>query len=143
MESWNGARAVLRGAERALEADGGLLGKDSAALLAAADGSRDADAAEFVDGFVGASLGADRRCVDCDTLGADWASISHGTLLCTDCAGRHRGLGVHLSFVRSTAMDKWSHTHLRRMELGGNEGEPRLPVSSGGLFTRLPPKLNY
>jgi len=52
---------------------------------------------------------------------ADWASVSHGTYLCMDCAGRHRGLGVHLSFVRSTTMDLWSTEQLRRMQLGGTQ----------------------
>ena len=32
-----------------------------------------------------------------------------------DCAGQHRGLGVHVSFVRSLAMDRWTPTQLRRM----------------------------
>lgn len=48
------------------------------------------------------------KCCDCPSLDTDWASVSHGTLICLDCAGRHRGLGVHVSFVRSITMDTWS-----------------------------------
>ncbi|CAE8709225.1 unnamed protein product, partial [Polarella glacialis] len=59
-------------------------------------------------------------CIDCGLPDADWASVSYGTYLCVDCAGRHRGLGVHLSFVRSTTMDIWSKGQLRRMQLGGS-----------------------
>lgn len=59
-------------------------------------------------------------CVDCSSPDADWASVSYGTYLCLDCAGRHRGLGVHLSFVRSTTMDIWTVDQLRRMQLGGS-----------------------
>merc|ERR1712194_42791 len=62
-----------------------------------------------------------QMCADCDASSADWASVSHGIYLCTECAGRHRGLGVHLSFVRSTTMDRWSQCQLRQMQLGGRE----------------------
>ncbi|KAJ2088511.1 Zn finger-containing GTPase- Activating Protein for ARF, partial [Coemansia sp. RSA 986] len=34
--------------------------------------------------------------------------------------GQHRGLGVHLSFVRSITMDKWTSEQLKRMQMGGN-----------------------
>ncbi|CAH8606156.1 unnamed protein product [Heterobilharzia americana] len=33
---------------------------------------------------------------------------------------KHRGLGVHLSFVRSINMDKWKELELERMKVGGN-----------------------
>jgi len=62
-----------------------------------------------------------RCCVDCARPDADWASVSIGTYLCMECAGRHRGLGVHLSFVRSTTMDVWSSEQLQRMNLGGTQ----------------------
>lgn len=48
------------------------------------------------------------KCCDCPSLDTDWGSISHGTLICLDCAGKHRSLGVHVSFVRSITMDTWS-----------------------------------
>lgn len=37
----------------------------------------------------------------------DWASINLGTLLCIECSGIHRSLGVHVSKVRSVTLDKW------------------------------------
>ena len=48
------------------------------------------------------------HCCDCRSLDTDWGSISHGTLICLDCAGKHRSLGVQVSFVRSISMDSWS-----------------------------------
>ena len=36
------------------------------------------------------------------------------------CAGVHRGLGVHISFVRSISMDAFKAAEIERMRLGGN-----------------------
>lgn len=93
--------------------------------------------------FFGDRCAADRMCVDCEGLDAEWASISHGTYLCTECAGRHRGLGVHISFVRSITMDRWSDDQLMHMQLGGNTKFRRFiqsaaPPSPGGMGTPAP-----
>ena len=65
-------------------------------------------------------LKGNRVCCDCSSFDVDWASVSHGTLLCLNCAGKHRNLGVRVSFVRSIYMDTWSPLQLETMLQGGN-----------------------
>lgn len=60
-----------------------------------------------------------KYCADCDAKGTlnsfpiiyssgpRWASWNLGVLLCIRCAGIHRGLGVHISKVKSLNLDSW------------------------------------
>merc|ERR1712194_255640 len=125
-KSWMAAQSLLHASE-------GLLSRNPVPVETPSCSSRtacaDVDEEETITAevvvqatiFFAMRRGDEKLCVDCGEGDADWASVSHGTSLCTDCAGMHRGLGVHLSFVRSTNMDRWGAKQLSRMQNGGNQ----------------------
>uniref|UniRef100_A0AAY4CWW2 Arf-GAP with coiled-coil, ANK repeat and PH domain-containing protein n=1 Tax=Denticeps clupeoides TaxID=299321 RepID=A0AAY4CWW2_9TELE len=67
------------------------------------------------------SLPGNERCCDCGQADPRWASINLGILLCIECSGIHRSLGVHCSKVRSLTLDTWEPELLKLMcELGNS-----------------------
>ncbi|KAJ2855770.1 hypothetical protein J3B02_001991 [Coemansia erecta] len=60
------------------------------------------------------------RCVDCGLSGPEWAAINLGVLMCIECSGIHRSLGVHVSKVRSVKLDNWEPELMHIMQRLGN-----------------------
>jgi len=66
------------------------------------------------------ALPGNDECADCGSSLPTWASVSNGILVCLACSGQHRGLGSHISFVRSLDLDSWRPDQVASMMMGGN-----------------------
>ncbi|KAL5230661.1 hypothetical protein ABZP36_029437 [Zizania latifolia] len=78
-------------------------------------------------------------CADCGASEPDWASLNLGALLCIECSGVHRNLGVHISKVRSLTLDVrvWEPSVINLFQSLGNKfvnkiWEEILPSSRNG-----------
>ena len=44
-------------------------------------------------------------CAECERDSPEWVSLNLGCLVCIDCSGVHRSMGVHISKMRSLTLD--------------------------------------
>lgn len=61
-----------------------------------------------------------RSCFECTNRNPTWISLTYGIYLCLECSGEHRRKGVHLSFVRSVELDRFTPEQMAQMAVGGN-----------------------
>ncbi|GMH63781.1 hypothetical protein TrRE_jg8203 [Triparma retinervis] len=66
------------------------------------------------------TLPGNAACIDCEAPDTSWCSLTYGVLMCLNCSGKHRGLGVGLSYVRSINMDSFTSPEILQMLEGGN-----------------------
>lgn len=63
---------------------------------------------------------ANPECVDCGAKDPDWASINLAVMMCIECSGIHRAMGVHVSKVRMRPMSVTMSVGRRIESFGGN-----------------------
>lgn len=61
------------------------------------------------------------RCADCGRASPEWAIINLGCLVCIECSGIHRSLGVHISKVRSLVLDQLEPVNMSILLRLGND----------------------
>src|ERR1700744_2663417 len=66
-------------------------------------------------------LPVNKYCADCKISDPRWAVYNFGIFVCIRCAGIHRGLGTHISKVRSVDLDTWTPDMVYAMEQSGNQ----------------------
>ncbi|NWU12190.1 ASAP1 protein, partial [Cephalopterus ornatus] len=63
-----------------------------------------------------------RECCDCSAPDPSWLSINLGILICSECSGIHREMGVHRSRIQSLSLDKLTTSELLLARNIGNSG---------------------
>uniref|UniRef100_A0A8C3SUN8 Un-named sa1614 n=1 Tax=Chelydra serpentina TaxID=8475 RepID=A0A8C3SUN8_CHESE len=61
-------------------------------------------------------------CCDCSAPDPTWLSINLGILICIECSGIHREMGVHHSRIQSLSLDKLATSELLLAKNIGNSG---------------------
>ena len=98
---------------------------DSTVLVGGGDDNSDLkrkDSATYRNNQINLLLTQDgnEKCIECKNPMPQWVSLNNGVFICINCSGYHRGLGVHLSYVRSLKLDSLSESDYYILQISGN-----------------------
>lgn len=71
--------------------------------------------------FVEKILASNPTCAECSKPDPDWVSLNIGCVVCIDCSGVHRSLGVHISKMRSLTLDDLEPAEYTMLISTGND----------------------
>ena len=60
---------------------------------------------------------------------ATWLSTNFGVIVCIECSGAHRGMGVHVSKIQSLTLDKIGTSQLLVARAMSNDGTLKKQVT--------------
>ena len=62
---------------------------------------------------------SNKKCADCENENVTFVSINNGTVICSECAEKHKHLSYWISFIKSFN-EKWDDYLLKYLKNGGN-----------------------
>ncbi|KAL5105730.1 Arf-GAP with SH3 domain ANK repeat and PH domain-containing protein 1 [Taenia crassiceps] len=97
------------------------IGSDEAATAAFFNGLSGAQLHQSIQHVMRSKVPGNRVCADCNRADPEWVSVNLGVLICLECCGTHRELGVQYSRTQSLLMDDLCAAQLLLPRFIGNQ----------------------